>query len=73
MHACIEKKKKYAAAEQLYKEAIKIRENIFGPNDVRLDASLRNYAQLLRDMNRDKDAEDIESRAKKIEAKIAPD
>jgi tetratricopeptide (TPR) repeat protein len=60
---------KYSEAEPLYKQSLSLRQNLFGPNDPKVAASLRNYAVLLRQMGRTEEAENLDKQAMAIEAK----
>ncbi len=59
----------YADAEPLYKLSLTMREKALGPNSPQVGASLRNYAILLRKLNRDSEADVLDKRAEKIEDK----
>jgi tetratricopeptide (TPR) repeat protein len=60
----------YGQSEALYKKSLSLREKVFGPDHPSVAASLRNYAALLRKMNRLKEAQDLDSRAEAIENKF---
>ncbi len=62
----------YAAAEELFKQAIEMLERAFGPEHPDVAVVLENYAALLRKMGRAKNAEETERRAAKIRAKQPP-
>ena len=62
---------KYTEAEQLYKCAIGVHEKALGPDDLDLATTLENYADLLRNMNREVQAFQMEARAKAIRGKAA--
>ncbi|MEE8598495.1 MAG: tetratricopeptide repeat protein, partial [Dehalococcoidales bacterium] len=55
----------------LHKRALVIREKALGPNHPHVSQSLDNYADLLRKMNRESEAGQMEARAKAIRAKHA--
>jgi tetratricopeptide (TPR) repeat protein len=62
---------KYAQAEPLYQRALGIYETALGPEHPHVADTLENYADLLRKMERDAEAEEMEKRAKAIRAKHA--
>jgi len=57
---------RYADAEPLYQRALAICEQRFGPNHPHVAVILAHYASLLRNMHRDTEAADLESRAAAI-------
>ena len=59
----------YPAVEPLYKRALTIREKEFGANDPELTATIENYARLLRNTNRNAEAQKLEARDRAIKAK----
>jgi tetratricopeptide (TPR) repeat protein len=61
---------KFAEAETSYKESIKIAEDGMPPNEITA-VTLDKYADLLRKMKRDKDADLAETQAKDIRSKLA--
>ncbi len=63
---------KYAEAEPLYQRALGIYETALGPEHPHVADTLENYADLLRKMERDAEAEEMEKRAKAIRAKRDP-
>ena len=63
---------KYAQAEPLYQRALGIYETALGPEHPHVADTLENYADLLRKMERDVEAEEMEKRAKAIRAKRDP-
>ena len=56
----------YAVAEPLYKRALAIDEEAYGPDHPGVATSLNNLARLYRDTKRDKKAEELEKRAARI-------
>jgi tetratricopeptide (TPR) repeat protein len=58
---------KYADAEPLYKQALDLRVKTFGDRDMRVAATLRNYAILMDKMGNATKAADLNSQAEKIE------
>ena len=66
---------KYDMADPLYQRALTLLERTLGPEHPNLAAALENYADLLRKMQREAEAETAEGRAKAIWAKHkrAPD
>ena len=60
---------KYAEAEPLYKRILAIVEKTSGAGHPMVAVVLEYYARLLRKMNREAEAADLESRAKEIRAK----
>ena len=62
---------KYGEAEPLQKRALSNFQRALGPEHPNVAASLENYAELLRKMGRDEEAEKMEARAKAIRAKHA--
>ena len=60
---------KHAQAELLFRRAIAIDEKALGPEHPHVAIGLENYADLLRKMNRDAEAEKLEARAQAIRAK----
>ena len=62
---------RYGEAEPLYKRALAIWEKALGPEHPDVAKSLANYAALLRETDRDVEAEMLEARAKAIQAKHA--
>jgi tetratricopeptide (TPR) repeat protein len=56
----------WAEAEPLLKRALEILEKAFGPNHNRVEYLLYDFADILRDMGRDKEAWDMDDRATKI-------
>lgn len=62
---------KYAEAETLSQRSLEIFEKALGPDHPKVATSLENYATLLRDTKREDKAEEIETRAKAIRAKLA--
>lgn len=59
----------YAAAEPLCKRMLAILENALGPDDLKVADFVEKYAALLHQMQREQDAQELESRAKAIRAK----
>ena len=62
---------RYNEAEPFYKRSLAIREKALGPAHPNVAKGLENYAALLRKMNRDAEAKNMEARAKVIRAKHA--
>ena len=62
---------KYAEAEPLYQRSLTIVEKALGPEHPLVALSLQNYAALLRETNREAEAEKMEARAQAIRAKHA--
>ena len=62
---------KYAQAEPLYRRALAIQEKALGPEHPQVATVLENYADLLRKMKRDAEADKMEARAQAIRAKHA--
>ena len=60
---------KYAEAEPLYQRSLAILEKALGPEHPLVATSLENYAALLRNMNREAEAAQMEARAKAIREK----
>jgi tetratricopeptide (TPR) repeat protein len=60
---------KYGAAAPLYQRALALLERTLGPEHPNLAAALDNYADLLRKMRREAEAESAEARARAIWAK----
>ena len=60
---------KYDGAEPLYQRALTLIEHTLGPEHPNMAAALDNYADLLRKMQREAEAETAETRAKAIWAK----
>jgi tetratricopeptide (TPR) repeat protein len=58
----------YVESEKLYKQSLALREKAFGHNHPSVAASLRNYADLLRKMNRNQEAEALDQQAAAIES-----
>jgi len=63
--------KRYAVAENLYKQAQEIWEATLGPNHPYVAANLESYATLLRMTNRGTEADKLLTRAKGIRSKIS--
>jgi len=59
----------YAQAEPFIKRALAIDEKALGPDHAKLARTLENYAALLRKTNRANEAEEMEVRAKRIQAR----
>ena len=59
----------YAQAEPLYRRALAILTKAVGPEHPNVATMLGNYADLLRKMDRDSEAEKMEARAQAIRAK----
>jgi tetratricopeptide (TPR) repeat protein len=59
----------YAAAELLCKRMLAILENALGPDDLKVADCLEKYAVLLRQTQREHEAQELESRAKAIRAR----
>ena len=66
------KQGKYTEAEPLYNRSLAIYEKALGPEHPNVAATLGNYAKLLREMNRDAEAEKMEARAKAIREQSPP-
>jgi len=64
-------KGKYVEAGSLFQGALAIAEKAWGPEHPYVAVSLGNYAKLLREMNREDEAANMEARAKAIRAKNA--
>jgi tetratricopeptide (TPR) repeat protein len=62
---------RYAEAEPLYNRTLKILEKTLGENHPYFAIALNNYAVLLRKLNRDAEAKEVESRAEAIQVRIA--
>lgn len=62
------KQRKYSQSESLYKQAMAMYEKDSGSRQLYLATSLREYAVLLRQINRDAEATKIDSRAEAIKA-----
>jgi hypothetical protein len=60
---------KYDQAEPLYQRALAIREKALGPEHPHTASLLKNYAALLRAMERDEEAAVLEARAEVIRVK----
>ena len=60
---------RYAEAEEYLQEALALLEKDLGPEHLNVAKVLENYVALLRKMNRDAEAEELEARAKAIRAK----
>ncbi len=60
---------KYPEAEPLYQRALAIWEKALGPEHPNVATVLENYAALLRQMNRNSEAAEMEARVKAIRAK----
>ena len=60
---------KYTEAEPLYQRALAIWEKALGPEHPNVATSLENYAALLRNMNREAEAVQMEAHAKAIRGK----
>lgn len=59
---------KYVEAEPLYKQAIALKETAFGSNNPKTIESIEFYVLLLRKVERDKEAAQLEMRIKEIES-----
>jgi tetratricopeptide (TPR) repeat protein len=55
---------RYAEAEALYQRALPLFEQALGPSHPHVETCLRNYARLLRDMQRRAEARTFETRAR---------
>ena len=62
---------RYAEAEPFYQRSLAILEKAFVPEYPHVAASLENYANLLRETEREDKAEEMEARAKAIQANHA--
>ena len=62
---------KYAKAEPLYQGALAIYKKALGPEHPGVATCLKNYASLLRKMDRSQEAGQLEARAQAIRAKSA--
>ncbi len=60
---------RYAEAEPHYQRALAILEKVLGPEHPDVATSLENYAALLRETEREDQAEEMEARAKASRAK----
>jgi tetratricopeptide (TPR) repeat protein len=60
-------KSQFEEAELLYLKALTIREHALGPDHPSIQSMLKQYAMLLRKMNKDRQAYEVEERARKIE------
>ncbi len=60
---------RFEAAEPLYKQSLQLREKTFGGKSAQVGATLRNYAIVLRALNRDSEAANMDRRASAIEDK----
>jgi hypothetical protein len=61
----------YDAAEPLYRESVDIFEKTLPPNHPHIHASLSRLASLLREMGRDAEAEELETRLEAVKAEGA--
>jgi hypothetical protein len=60
--------RQYAKAEPLYQRALRIWEKTLGPKHPHIAIALENYAKLLRELKRAKEAAPLEEWAKAIQA-----
>ena len=60
---------RYSEAEPLYKRSLQIMERVLGPDHPNVATVLENYADLLQKMDREKEAAELEARAKSIRNK----
>ncbi len=59
----------YSQSQDCYKQSLALRKSVFVPNDPRIAASLHNYANLLRLMNNNDEADILDREANAIEQK----
>ncbi len=59
----------FSQSQTYYKQSLTIRKEIFPADDLRIAASLRNYADLLRRMNNNDEANKLDQEAETIERK----
>ena len=59
----------YDQSQIYYKQSLALRQSILSPHDLRIAASLRNYANLLRRMENNDEAEKLDKQAEAIERK----
>ena len=59
---------RYAKAEELYRRALAIYEEVLGPEQPQLARGLENLAALLRETGRKEQAEELAARAKALKA-----
>ncbi len=62
-------KSNYIESEKCYKRSLELRRSLFNSDDLRVAASLRNYADLLQKMNRNAEANKLNKEAATIESK----
>ncbi|HND07188.1 MAG TPA: tetratricopeptide repeat protein, partial [Candidatus Obscuribacter sp.] len=60
-------KRRFEKAEILFKRALEIREKLLGPDDEQLLPILKNYAALLRKLEREEEAVRLEERIAALE------
>ena len=66
---CTRNQGRYGEAEPLYKGALAIWEKTVGPEHPQVATNLENYAALLHKTGREAEAEEMETRAKRMRAK----
>jgi len=60
---------RYAESERLHRRSLTIRENALGPEHPKVATALENYADTLRKLGRETEAQRMETRAKAIREK----
>jgi non-specific serine/threonine protein kinase/serine/threonine-protein kinase len=63
----------YESSQQLFERALKISEGTLGPTHPFVKGTLEDYADLLRETDQNSKADELETRVKAIEAKLAKD